>query len=365
MKGYIPTLDGWRAIAIIGVMAFHGFQHYFDVGGRYENPWAKSVTAAGAKGVDIFFAISGFLICSRLLQEEEERGGISLKGFYIRRAFRILPPALVYLFTLLIFTLLGLMAVYKSGILASLFFYRNYRGADYNTAHFWSLSVEEHFYLLFPLLLTTLRRRNTMYVTVIISFAIAIWRYLSARYSFIAPSWQNIQHTDQCADGLLWGCWTALLVHSPANRDWLKRYLKTWVWLLLAAGLILNAKFRTPVSQMIQAALIPWLLLGTVIVPSSIVSRVLENRLLRWIGRLSYSLYLWQQLFLRLHDDTSLPTLFALLQKFPLNFVFSFIAATLSYYLVEQPLVRRGHRLSKWLLDKDYDSKAILAKAPS
>jgi peptidoglycan/LPS O-acetylase OafA/YrhL len=87
--GYIPTLDGWRAIAITGVLFAHSRNGVV--------PWlghrASSFLAdQGGHGVDLFFAISGLLICSRLLDEEKKFGHISLRGFYVRRAFRILPP---------------------------------------------------------------------------------------------------------------------------------------------------------------------------------------------------------------------------------------------------------------------------------
>src|ERR1700749_3377907 len=90
LKGYLPTLDGWRSIAIMAVLLDHG---------TAELKWIpkSQYFRTGPNGVSLFFAISGFLICSRLLEEESVRGHISLKDFYIRRACRILPPAFAYL----------------------------------------------------------------------------------------------------------------------------------------------------------------------------------------------------------------------------------------------------------------------------
>src|SRR5258708_16736007 len=96
-SGYLPTLDGWRAIAILGVIICHGTTAIFGPGGTYVNSRVFDLTRNGALGVDIFFGISGFLICTRLLQEEQKQGRISLKNFYIRRGFRILPPYLFFL----------------------------------------------------------------------------------------------------------------------------------------------------------------------------------------------------------------------------------------------------------------------------
>ena len=92
-QGYLPTLDGWRAIAIFAVIVDHASGLEFQT--RF--PTLVSVTRLGPNGVSLFFAISGFLICSRLLEEHASTGRISLSGFYIRRASRILPPAMMYL----------------------------------------------------------------------------------------------------------------------------------------------------------------------------------------------------------------------------------------------------------------------------
>src|SRR5271157_3717849 len=100
--GYLPTLDGWRAIAIAGVLLDHGTANFFRGSAWY------SFLRTGPNGVSLFFAISGFLICSRLLEEEQLLGRISLKGFYLRRACRILPAAFAYLGVLAILGVSGL-----------------------------------------------------------------------------------------------------------------------------------------------------------------------------------------------------------------------------------------------------------------
>lgn len=94
-SNYIPTLDGWRAIAVLMVIGVHGST----------SPLLKY----GGHGVNIFFVISGFLICSRLLDEEDRFGRISLKRFYLRRTFRILPPAFFYILAINLLGVAGLM----------------------------------------------------------------------------------------------------------------------------------------------------------------------------------------------------------------------------------------------------------------
>ncbi len=344
MKGYIPTLDGWRAVAILGVLFFHGFHHELDGGGH---PRARLVCAAGAKGVNVFFAISGFLICCRLLQEHEEQGRISLKGFYVRRASRILPPVFCYLAALALLATVGLAKTTKSEIIACLFFYRNYCSGPYTTAHFWSLSLEEQFYLFFPLFLIVQGPRRALYSVAVLALCVITWQFLDQHYHITGPGGMRAHNTDLWADALLWGCWAALLVQRLKCRQFVQRYLTTWLWLLLLVFVVLSATFQPWVGSFVQAAAIPWLLLGTVLRPSAIVSRILEQPLLRWIGRLSYSLYIWQQLFCRLYGDTTFPSPCRVLQQPPLNICMTFLCAMMSYYWLERPLVRLGHRLSK------------------
>src|SRR5258708_7072100 len=96
-SGYIPTLDGWRAVAIIGVVASHVALYPFLPARSDPNGVGFSIANLGAGGVDVFFALSGFLITQRLLEEEAVLGAFSLKRFYARRVFRILPAAVCYL----------------------------------------------------------------------------------------------------------------------------------------------------------------------------------------------------------------------------------------------------------------------------
>ena len=125
-SGYLPTLDGWRAIAVIGVISFHTTVANDDIRASF----AWNFLRFGRFGVDLFFAISGFLITTRLLQEQSasKRTGrtVNLGSFYARRAFRILPPALLLLTFLGGRVLFGTFAPSQSEWLGCLFFYRNY-----------------------------------------------------------------------------------------------------------------------------------------------------------------------------------------------------------------------------------------------
>jgi peptidoglycan/LPS O-acetylase OafA/YrhL len=123
LKNYIPSLDGWRAIAISLVIAAHCYTMLMNGGGRLQVMAARFVSHAGY-GVDVFFSLSGFLICTLLLKEKEKTGTISLSRFYTRRVFRILPPMLVFLCTVAVLSHLQLIpAIDKIDFIATIGFF--------------------------------------------------------------------------------------------------------------------------------------------------------------------------------------------------------------------------------------------------
>src|SRR5258708_2018236 len=153
----IPSLDGLRALSIFLVLALHSIQR-LEVNSPISFLWVGIFN--GATGVFIFFVISGYLITSLLLREHEKRGSISLRGFYFRRAMRILPPLYVYVGVLLLLGLAGKLPIFKLDIISALFFFHDYAlSLMWSLEHFWSLSIEEQFYLIWPVLLLYCLRR--------------------------------------------------------------------------------------------------------------------------------------------------------------------------------------------------------------
>ncbi len=349
-RGYLPTLDGWRAIAILGVMIAHGADALVGPGGPAADATLWAITRYGAKGVDLFFGISGFLICSRLLEEWDQRGEISLKGFYIRRFLRILPPYAVYLVVLAILAAIGTLPVAPGELLWSAAFLRNYwvhaAEAGWYTGHLWSLAVEEHFYLLWPTLLVIMRRRGAVITTACIAVAIAIWRYVVFHWASadpFSPALSRFERTDLRLDALFWGCAMALAFWRPGLRDRIARILNPPTWTVTCGALILVMVLTPPFALMWQSMLIPVVIAGTVLHPDRAPGRMLETKPARWIGRISYSLYLWQTLFL-VARGVERP--FGVLQALPLNVLMVFACAALSYHAVERPMIRLGHRLA-------------------
>ncbi|HET6841832.1 MAG TPA: acyltransferase [Candidatus Angelobacter sp.] len=349
-SGYIPTLDGWRASAILGVILAHSLRGLSDTSLHGMTP---DLVRLGQNGVSIFFGLSGFLISVRLLEEFQKTGSISLKRFYLRRAFRILPPALVYLVLLGALGWLVRLAISPGEWASSMFFARNYvpvgAGLGFYTEHFWSLAVEEHFYLLWPILLAALGQRQLRWIVPILIAAVSIWRNIEFHHGYLAallPGVEPSQRTDVRVDSLLCGCMVALLMQIPEFREWSKRILQWPVFMLLGGCYLalVMGWVNLHLSALLAASICPVLIVATVLHPQNFAGRLLEWLPFRWIGRLSYSLYLWQQLFIIgfVKGASSLEWL----QKFPVNLAALVLIALASYYLIERPLIRLGHRLA-------------------
>jgi peptidoglycan/LPS O-acetylase OafA/YrhL len=374
-SGYLPTLDGWRAIAIICVLCAHGGMFFFSDKGPHPSGRLEDYTSRGSGGVDIFFAISGFLICTLLIREQKKNGNINLKSFYIRRVFRILPPYLLYLAVLAVLAAMGFIVVQRIEWVACLLFFRNYiplltsHDIGWYTGHFWSLAVEEHFYLLWPAMLLLLQRRRATYVGLALILAITIWRTIDLTLH-VVPSHviERFDHrTDFRLDSLFWGCIGAIIFASESGRRSINNWINPIAWLICAAVLVvLTAQFfdrspwRTAIAATVRPPLFAAMVVATVANPGWILSRFLEDARLRWIGRASYSLYIWQQLFLVV-QLVPRPLPFGHWQEVPRAFICIFACATASYYLIEQPLVRVGHRLSRGQASASAASRSSVA----
>ncbi len=343
-SSYMPTLDGWRAISILAVMIYHD---YLYRAGRFSFQW---INEHGMVGVDIFFAISGILICSRLLAEEQRFGAIHLGRFYIRRAFRILPLAILYLLVLALLSFLAIIPHVGRDWFGALFFFRNYTrllgthlaGEGSFTSHFWSLSVEEHFYLLLPALLVLTRRKYRL--KVLSGFIVLI--ALSLVFQLRHRQWIYIQHhSDVRLDSLLIPAFIAVLVQRDIVRTWFQRAGHLWPLTLLLLFGVITWMPKNAGYVLALATLMPVLVLGTVLNPGSLLGRFLELAPLRFLGRISYSLYLWQQLFFIGHLPPEISTL-GFLQHGPFNYLAAFACALASYHLLEKPAMHFGHRLT-------------------
>lgn len=222
----MPGLDGLRAISVLWVVLFHLSYHQHAFG---DGPVA-AVFNAGHFGVSIFFVISGFLITSLLLREECHRGTVSFRGFYFRRAFRILPAAFFYLLCMAAFMALTGRSSTPLQWLACLLFFRNFNlpggesvgDAGVLTGHFWSLSVEEQFYLFWPLLLRLLPRPWRLKATVAAFLAAPFWHQCLIWH--YGAGQLNVLRTDLHYHFLLAGVSLALAREPDTGCAWVKAF---------------------------------------------------------------------------------------------------------------------------------------------
>jgi peptidoglycan/LPS O-acetylase OafA/YrhL len=349
---YIPTLDGWRGVAILLVLVDHATE-------GLGSGLVHSCMRLGATGVGLFFALSGFLITTRLLEETERRGRVDLKKFYIRRAFRLIPASLTYLLAIAFLSYLGALSLTGKQWFASLLFFRNYIpmdlvGGGWFTSHFWSLAIEEHFYLLWPALLILTRRRPI--VPAAIAVGVAAWRYVDLHFHIVSANLWFQGRTDVRLDGLLWGCVLAMLLKAPGVKERISRSYSWALWLSFLGLDVVSNLFSgkhnySPYEPLLIAAIIVWPVLNE----KTWLGKMLQMPALKWVGRLSYSIYVWQQLWL-LFPGVAAP--FGPLQRLPLNIPCVFGSAALSYYLIERTMIRLGHRVTTSLPKPSYQPVA-------
>jgi peptidoglycan/LPS O-acetylase OafA/YrhL len=343
--GYLPSLDGWRAIAILGVIAVHDPTIVLR---GHSLRWLQDY---GGNGVNLFFAISGVLICSRILEEESLTGRFHLKLFYIRRIFRIQPAALVYLAVIGLLTLCGILHEHAKYWFGALLLYQNFlfhpdRATEiqgFFTGHFWTLAVEEHFYLLISLALFIIKKHRLAIFTAAF-LLVKIGHKIGIYY---APD-ALIRRTYWQIQLLLLPSLAALLLREPQVRTAVVRWMKPgWVLLLTGSACVLAGLRSAALVESILLYAFTFWVVSTMLHPLSWTTRALEWRPLRFIGRISYSIYLWHVLFFSTKIGPPVSShLLLMLSERPWKYVCAFAVATASYYLIEKPFVRMGHRLA-------------------
>ena len=336
-------LDGLRAVAVVLVLVSHFWPD--PAGGES----LQSVRLLGWLGVDLFFVLSGFLITRLLLDEEAACGRVSLELFYARRFVRIVPPLAAFLAVLAGLSAAGAVAVPATDFVAGLFFVRNFVPGATETQHLWSLAIEEQFYLAWPLALARCRSQHARAGLCAAAFCLVpVWQ--SVARPDLAVGTTAPMRTDVRLQPILGGSLLALLDAVPAARLVLASAAVTGPAACAVAlgGACVAAAVSTPATWIAGT---PWpsvFCLGAVLLvnsvarqPRSLVCAALSLPPCVWVGRLSYSLYLWQQLFASALPETE-PGWF---RAWPAGLALTVLAACASYYAVERPFVGLRRRL--------------------
>jgi peptidoglycan/LPS O-acetylase OafA/YrhL len=328
----LPAFDGWRAVSILLVLGLH-IQYAGGIPAAYAN-WAIR-WFDGLLGVRFFFTISGFLITWLMLKEEKETGSMSLKNFYFRRALRIFPVYFACLGVLALLQLAGITSQPRSVWIQLLTFTRNFYQTGHmmgpTSLHFWSLAVEEQFYLFWPVVFVLLARspaKRIAFLACLIGVS-WVWKLIALLGCYNRHLFFLFQEdsTFIYLDALGYGCLGAILLDS--RPDNLKAFFARYGLVVFPVSCVLLVIPEVAGAGVgMQSLAFIFLLTHSVVVPGFKPYQILNNGWVMKIGVLSYSLYVWQQLVYQLWP-------------FPRLWFMSvpavFVAGWLSYNSLEKP----------------------------
>lgn len=345
---HIPSLDGIRGLAALTVFVSHA---------------GLPDLVPGGFGVTVFFFLSGYLITTLLRIEYAQTGSISFKRFYLRRIYRILPPMYIVLIAAMLLALTGLLhhQMALPGVLAQFAHLTNYyfifndpRDFVPSTSVMWSLAVEEHFYLLFPLALALLLRRFDLprigAALALICVAVLAWRCWLVlglgwghRYTYYA--------TDTRLDSILYGCIMGVWLNPVLDRARIRFGRRTALALLIAGTALLlssflyrSSTFRETARYSVQGIALFPLFFCAVRYHEWPIFRWLETKPMRALGLISYTFYLVHLPCLALlgaHTQFNEPT------RAVLGFIATITVSGAMYYFVERHLGALRRRLHK------------------
>ncbi len=353
VRRFRPDIQGLRAIAILLVVLYHA--HVPGIRGGYV-------------GVDVFFVISGYLITSQLVREVAKSGRLSLTRFYLKRVRRLLPSAVIVIVgTLGVAWAFAPPLLSKSlsvdGIFAALYTL-NYRlaveGINYQNAgaapsafqHFWSLGVEEQFYLFWPLLIVfavMLTRRWWQDLLPVFLLAVIVVSLYISQYLLAADAPMSYFSVESRAWEFGVGAIVALAAEMLAR---MRPNIRLWISLSGLAAIIFSGFFYTDATQFPGIhALVP--VLGTALVISAgcgtrIRSEaILDNRVMQWLGTVSYPWYLWHWPILILAPYIWPQVTFTWIVNLGLM-VFALLLAAATYYVLELPVRKFAFHSAVW-----------------
>lgn len=337
--GYVPALDGLRAVAIAAVVLYHATDFTFP--------------ASGLLGVDLFFVLSGFLITTLLVGEHRQHQGvISLRSFYRRRALRLLPAVFVLLATFLAVTaVVGDAKLALLGAASGLGYVTNFvlatdhvNDLPFGLTHLWSLSAEEQFYLVWPLTLFVLFRARLGLAVAACAIGVLFTQMRALDLMSSGASNHRIAFgVDTRSLPILTGCLLALLMaERPGGFRRIPKPLGIVAAAVFAGLLVVDWGDELFAGPLLIAAVSASVLIVCALDADSALSRCLSTSWITFLGRISYSLYLWHVPILVAFGVfgagltlMAIPAVSAALT-----------AAVLSYYLVERPFLRRKSRSS-------------------
>ena len=345
MIARIRTLDGLRGMAILLVLAGHAIAHIQPLSAEARQ-WLGAFLNAGT-GVRLFFVLSGYLITLLLLDERSRTGAISLPSFYRRRALRIFPAFYFYLLALIALTWWLPTGINAGTFLAASTFTWNYSAlwisappeGTWNLGHLWTLALEQQFYLFWPFVLIMAQPKRALWIALALAAWCPVARVITHVLTPDIRGYTGVMfHT--AIDSLMLGCAAGLLSVSASFQLALRRRgvaggIVAVFWLLLVSpilGLTVRG-FPAALGYTCDALAAAWLIAWLHHQAPAGITRIVGSGLLPKLGVISYSLYLWQQLFFGPEGRLASGDVFT-----PL--ICAFAAAVASYHFIEKPFLR-------------------------
>ena len=348
MKNTLKGLQGLRGISILIVLLSHLKLKSLP---NLNVPSLFLIFFDGIFGVHVFFVLSGFLISYLLLLEKKKTRSISIKSFYLRRFLRIFPA---YFFLLLIYAILqklGIITLSSDSWLSSLIFLKWLFGGDWISGHFWSLSIEENFYLFWPFIFKFSSINRLKIVLLIIVLASCICRVIGYYSFFSGPIFINyfsiVYHIDSITIGALGAIYFEKIKFIFVKYK-LDKYFLFYLFLIVifSSRILTDLNYNNHLhlgflfiplgvggpSSIIVSFCILLIIYSLILTESIMLNYLFNSSLLVFIGTLSFSIYLWQQIFFAPEIQP--------LNKFPFNLLFIFIISITTYYFIEKPFLK-------------------------
>lgn len=352
---YIKGFNGLRTYSILLVILTHlGVAHSFEDGSYMKE--RVLYFFSGSAGVNIFFAISGFLITHLILKEIAKYGSFNIKNFFFRRFIRLLPPILPFYLALVVFMELGYVRETYMGLAASVIYLYNFVPRakviwSAELSHTWSLAVEEQFYLIWAFAYRFLRSQHIMYLLIALLTACGMAYYVLPELSvdvkgetfglnevFFVKRW-----IIPAMGPILLGALFSILNQEKTERfrQLFQSSKMGWIAFLVLCSPFYLPEFLMPLVRLFHAfggvLILTWVYHNQ----ESRAVRILEWRPFRYIGVISYGLYIWQGFFIR---STPLATPKIWVHDLPFNLILTFIVAILSYELYEKHVLKLKKR---------------------
>jgi peptidoglycan/LPS O-acetylase OafA/YrhL len=336
--GYIPALDGLRAFAIILVMMAHSNFRLFGNGGI---------------GVTLFFALSGFLITTLLLEEFDKNNDISFKAFYVRRTFRLFPALYTVLFFVFIYSFFFNYKVFPTvfpEIIASGLYVYNiswlWNVKPLLLYHNWSLGVEEQFYVLWPITLYVFMKNKALKLASYLLIALILFFWFTKLLCVFNGTF-FVFVSSIIDESIFLGCLLAIVRWKGKLNFSITKFWPLFCLIsIILVGVFSNANLGlyNPLLHKIVSVFACVIILYLVNEPNGFIQNIFSNKVLVFIGKISYSLYLWHLPVFRIFalHSTLNPRV-----SFIAKILVSFCFALLSWYLVEKISTNYGRSLSK------------------